>query len=237
MSYFNPPAPCGAGPPGPMRLHGDAIFQSTRPLRGGTTAGIATLQARAFQSTRPLRGGTCKRSMLLRCFMPFQSTRPLRGGTFCRSTNRAAQRHFNPPAPCGAGLGFPRPRSDATSFQSTRPLRGGTGGLLRESVARGISIHPPLAGRDLIHAAAVEKAMISIHPPLAGRDPYSLRRRCGFVISIHPPLAGRDQARARAELTLIISIHPPLAGRDCGVRGAGWLPGHFNPPAPCGAGL
>ena len=177
MSYFNPPAPCGAGPPGPMRLHGDAIFQSTRPLRGGTTAGIATLQARAFQSTRPLRGGTCKRSMLLRCFMPFQSTRPLRGGTFCRSTNRAAQRHFNPPAPCGAGpMGLPCWNATHV-FQSTRPLRGGTGfspAAIRRDI---ISIHPPLAGRDRGPPAGVRGAGNFNPPAPCGAGPHTRRRR------------------------------------------------------------
>ena len=215
LVHFNTPAPCGAGPVSGLCFSAASChFNPPAPCGAGHFAAAPIAQRSGISIHPPLAGRD-----------PWAS----RVGT--------QRTYFNPPAPCGAGLGFPRPRSDATSFQSTRPLRGGTGGLLRESVARGISIHPPLAGRDLIHAAAVEKAMISIHPPLAGRDPYSLRRRCGFVISIHPPLAGRDQARARAELTLIISIHPPLAGRDCGVRGAGWLPGHFNPPAPCGAGL
>ena len=133
MSYFNPPAPCGAGPPGPMRLHGDAIFQSTRPLRGGTTAGIATLQARAFQSTRPLRGGTCKRSMLLRCFMPFQSTRPLRGGTRSRG-QYAHVSVFQSTRPLRGGTPLPICTARLDAFQSTRPLRGGTAILHKKTV-------------------------------------------------------------------------------------------------------
>ena len=34
----------------------------------------------------------------------------------------------------------------------------------------------------------------------------------------------------------MISIHPPRAGRDLGAKLPGVRGGHFNPPAPCGAG-
>ena len=56
-------------------------------------------------------------------------------------------------------------------------------------------------------------------------------------ISIHPPLAGRDFADIRAAGTNIISIHPPLAGRDVSEVYDAYDAYHFNPPAPCGAGL
>ena len=57
-----------------------SLFQSTRPLRGGTFFTLVFPVILTFQSTRPLRGGT-------QPFPPpkipftFQSTRPLRGGT------------------------------------------------------------------------------------------------------------------------------------------------------------
>ena len=62
-----------------------------------------------------------------------------------------------------------------------------------------ISIHPPLAGRDILAllTAKVAELEISIHPPLAGRDPHSTSFKKSFLISIYPPLAGRDY-RARA---------------------------------------
>ena len=56
--YFNPPAPCGAGPHGHCRPGGLHPFQSTRPVRGGTTIAQAALNLVIFQSTRPVRGGT-----------------------------------------------------------------------------------------------------------------------------------------------------------------------------------
>ena len=125
---------------------------------------------------------------------------------------------------------------DGYEFQSTRPLRGGTSVLTGPSLNRLISIHPPLAGRDedeLYHSC---KRDISIHPPLAGRDKGLLVTLRFADISIHPPLAGRDTARDIKGDLLYISIHPPLAGRDPGQPSPAGKPGHFNPPAPCGAG-
>ena len=77
----------------------------------------------------------------------FQSTRPLRGATSFI---------FETPA-------FPR-------FQSTRPLRGATKGGGVELPLRGISIHAPLAGRDVAVGHGGGGGGISIHAPLAGRD-------------------------------------------------------------------
>ncbi len=59
-----------------------------------------------------------------------------------------------------------------------------------------ISIHAPLAGRDLFNsiATSVYAFAISIHAPLAGRDRKDVPSDGGVCnISIHAPLAGRDQ--------------------------------------------
>ena len=55
---FNPPAPCGAGRPADKRNVVVQVFQSTRPLRGGTATFNNPYRMFKFQSTRPLRGGT-----------------------------------------------------------------------------------------------------------------------------------------------------------------------------------
>ena len=101
-----------------------------------------------------------------------------------------------------------------------------------------ISIHAPLAGRDLVvwivcgtysqfqstrplrgatlaNSGAHARLLISIHAPLAGRDAGLYRvERPGAVISIHAPLAGRDAAVDYLFEYSLISIHAPLAGRD-----------------------
>ena len=107
---FNPPAPCGAGPIAALMASSSTVFQSTRPLRGGTPPKWRHYALHAFQSTRPLRGGT--QGVALNALVEvFQSTRPLRGGT-------------------ARGTVFPY----AGEFQSTRPLRGGTAILHKKTV-------------------------------------------------------------------------------------------------------
>ena len=78
--YFNPPAPCGAGQVFGVTDKETGAFQSTRPLRGGTSAPAPSRPASSFQSTRPLRGGTGEKCCCT-ANEKFQSTRPLRGGT------------------------------------------------------------------------------------------------------------------------------------------------------------
>ena len=80
--YFNPPAPCGAGQMANVKLR-DGAFISIHP---------------------PLAGRDLLHRFLDRSPALFQSTRPLRGGTPRQPEGGpVAYRHFNPPAPCGAG--------------------------------------------------------------------------------------------------------------------------------------
>ena len=132
LSYFNPPAPCGAGPRGSARGHsaGDFnppapcgagpvcasllwrtssisihppragrddedddiysdIFISIHPPRAGRDPydSAAAIVERLFQSTRPVRGGTIVLVVGL-LIKKFQSTRPVRGGTCSASDPR-----------------------------------------------------------------------------------------------------------------------------------------------------
>ena len=122
-------------------------FQSTRPVRGGTSRHSAFMTYGIFQSTRPVRGGTLEETTAS-SRTAFQSTRPVRGGTRTILTKTVSKYDFNPPAPCGAGLfqgrGYdvrgdfnpPAPCGAGRNslplsvvmllFQSTRPVRGGT---------------------------------------------------------------------------------------------------------------
>ena len=126
----------------------DAVtFQSTRPLRDGTSR-TGKLQNQSPYFNPPAPCGTGRESpMITNRRLQFQSTRPLRDGTYGVQMS----------AP-----GFP--------FQSTRPLRDGTRLDFSNSEHHGIAIHPPLAGRDPLGGYIVFTTDISIHPPLAGRD-------------------------------------------------------------------
>ena len=102
--YFNPPAPCGAGPHIPLCSFSSGQFQSTRPVRGGTFEGAGKMfGSTIFQSTRPVRGGTLPPRC--RCGALEISIHPPRAGRDGTSWFPAAMRckNFNPPAPCGAG--------------------------------------------------------------------------------------------------------------------------------------
>ena len=123
---------------------------SIHPPRAGRDCSfcIASSTEMLFQSTRPVRGGTPGGYPLHTGRSDFNPPAPCGAG---RSwwTARRSLRHFNPPAPCGAGLlsitvstGHgqisihpPRAGRDTAGevlvrtkleFQSTRPVRGGT---------------------------------------------------------------------------------------------------------------
>ena len=116
-------------------------------------------------------------------------------------------------------------------------MRDGTRAGTRERALCHISIHPPLAGRDVArYTKDAGTGVISIHPPLAGRDAVAGESYRPCVISIHPPLAGRDYYAQRKSVNNGISIHPPLAGRDFDDMCYAKEVSDFNPPAPCGTG-
>ena len=111
------------------------------------------------------------------------------------NANRRFEPHFNPRAPRGARLHGAVDQHRRDEFQSTRPSRGATLSAFCLNLCVDISIHAPLAGRDLLSHGRRPVKGISIHAPLAGRDfinkpGYDIP----FDISIHAPLAGRDSA-------------------------------------------
>ena len=55
---FNPPTPCGVGRLPILAAALMVLFQSTHPVRGGTTLYVFAFTVSIFQSTHPVRGGT-----------------------------------------------------------------------------------------------------------------------------------------------------------------------------------
>ena len=142
----------------------------------------------------PLAGRDSCRGRRSKAAELFQSTRPLRGATDTLEAYGCHERHFNPRAPCGA-------RHKRDVIRSIRPK---------------ISIHAPLAGRDLFGYADYSTPIIfQSTRPLRGATPTpSKRRRLVGHFNPRAPCGARPCSLSHASHALVISIHAPLAGRD-----------------------
>ena len=141
--HFNPPTPCGVGPP------------LDNPKNYGEK----------FQSTHPVWGGTCQLVLIA-----VQSTHPVWGGTTSNSWSGDTKADFNPPTPCGVGLRLYATALCLQGFQSTHPVWGGTPVPPAASpFSLFQSTHPVWGGTDW-GVIAGGKYYISIHPPRVGWD-------------------------------------------------------------------
>ena len=95
---------------------------------------------------------------------------------------------------------------------------------------------PALAGRDRAGVGRAPLRLISIHPPLRGGTLSARVEKPVEIFQSTRPCGAGLPLRQQPWGILRFQSTRPLRGGTCGVRGAGWLPGHFNPPAPCGAG-
>ena len=194
LTDFNPPAPCGAGLFLMMNRPGVLLFQSTRPVRGGThmlwhlNGGVLL-----FQSTRPVRGGTVFRVILLLLLRNFNPPAPCGAGLLILIC-RLPLIYFNPPAPCGAGQILFSLKVLLLIFQSTRPVRGGTLLILicRLPLILFQSTRPVRGGTGGILCIKLLVFSFQSTRPVRGGTFSGSFYYCYFGISIHPPRAGRD---------------------------------------------
>ena len=147
--YFNPRAPCGARRRDLICYQPWIHISIHAPLAGRDrflSSSIST--GETFQSTRPLRGATTsidgKGGRI-----KISIHAPLAGRDCSATPILPHQLYFNPRAPCGARHALSLIPWSAIQFQSTRPLRGATGLCASCASSSHISIHAPLAGRDL----------------------------------------------------------------------------------------
>ena len=193
LSDFNPRAPCGARlrplPPasGSANFNPRAPCGARRLLRRSTRHGsVISIHAPLAGRDSALLFHACRASV-------FQSTRPLRGATASSFRSPRPGSNFNPRAPCGARPHTPASRSVSCRFQSTRPLRGATETARTAApVAHDFNPRAPCGARRAGDRRLHGRAVISIHAPLAGRDLDHGHALLRDVISIHAPLAGRD---------------------------------------------
>ena len=106
----------------------------------------------------------------------FQSTLPARGATQLKMVN-IQNRYFNPRSPHGERRTAFSPENLQALFQSTLPARGATILLPLCVSRRGISIHAPRTGSDIVASKADCTIRISIHAPRTGSDENKRKRR------------------------------------------------------------
>ena len=175
------------------------IFQSTRPVRGATSAPsrlphqdhISIHAPRAgrdlhydallanvakFQSTRPVRGATCKKGPGRWTSWSFQSTRPVRGATGGMTNALQGKQDFNPRAPCGARPGAAtRATSRHTDFNPRAPCGARLIIAGDMDAAKIFQSTRPVRGATQIADTSFQYPAISIHAPRAGRDSKSIQ--------------------------------------------------------------
>ena len=121
-------------------------------------------------------------------------------------------------------------------FQSTRPVWGATGLRRAPNDQRGVSIHAPRVGRDLILPRMASNWMVSIHAPRVGRDDEATMDK--FMLEMFQstrPVWGATFASQMLQTPVGVSIHAPRVGRDFHYKSTIITLAGFNPRAPCGA--
>ena len=143
--HFNPPAPCGAGRRCCTICRSSGDFNPPAPCGAGPYPIFRALAEELFQSTRPLRGGT---QTVRREIWPGKISihPPLAGRDFRVSQLIIGEGNFNPPAPCGAGHPGHLDYNRVRQFQSTRPLRGGTSPIKQHPYMSRFQSTRPLRG-------------------------------------------------------------------------------------------
>ena len=101
--YFNPPAPCGAGPGHHVFCASGDVFQSTRPVRGGTPSSEIVRSATGISIHPPRAGRDAGLQLLHSIFNDFNPPAPCGAGLIHTMGSFSSISNFNPPAPCGAG--------------------------------------------------------------------------------------------------------------------------------------
>ena len=150
---FNPRTPCGVRRPHLYAASPSIVFQSTHPLRGATISSSSIASPFVYFNPRTPCGVRLDDVTNGDKDLQISIHAPLAGCDIPRLMATSVRYDFNPRTPCGVRPPcMPRGRT-ATTFQSTHPLRGATRRDIFRLRCISISIHAPLAGCDIRHAA------------------------------------------------------------------------------------
>ncbi len=149
---------------------GDAVFQSTLPMRGATTTRCSTTGIRIFQSTLPMRGATLLKEV---------------------GVNVA---DFNPRSPCGERPGRARMTADRRVISIHAPHAGSDQAETILVICLWISIHAPHAGSDTSSGQITwSGSAFQSTLPMRGATRKKKPATTETPISIHAPHAGSDR--------------------------------------------
>ena len=191
----------------------DFLFQSTRPSRGETSSHAEARLTVIISIHSPLAGRDHRSSDSKRLDGLFQSTRPSRGETSEDDLLVGGGDDFNPLAPRGARRQPVGAVTFSSLFQSTRPSRGETQPQGHQARSPEISIHSPLAGRDIVQQ---------------WEDEYNRFQSTR-------PSRGETTADANVLETVKFQSTRPSRGETGGAQVIARDFRHFNPLAPRGA--
>ena len=125
-TYFNPPSPCGEGLFSDYWIFSDIVFQSTLPVRGGTSPPCLPFPA-CFHFNPPSPCGEGRHGApVAGCRSKISIHPPRAGRDGGRRDRRRAWQEFQSTLPVRGGTPVSIFAADAISFQSTLPVRGGT---------------------------------------------------------------------------------------------------------------
>ena len=172
QSYFNPRAPYGArrAAGNHRELAGDISIHA--PHTGRDKRGLLSqVEATEFQSTRPIRGATSAHSWQRYSAHLFQSTRPIRGATYCAEEYHHTESQFQSTRPIrGATNQFLHAGLEiAISIHAPHTGRDAEVGA-RHISRRYFNPRAPYGARRWVRNQHKTEGRISIHAPHTGRD-------------------------------------------------------------------
>ena len=214
--YFNPPTPCGVGPFSVDFFAGfDLYFNPPTPCGVGLQIFGYLVTSMSFQSTHPVRGGTsCKDGDMLSDDISIHP--PRAGWDNLLKLGHGLGIHFNPPTPCGVGpIRLITQKITDNNFNPPTPCGVGQPGKNPKNPVNSISIHPPRAGWDS-HATVSPLTRCNFNPPTpcgVGHANLSHINPSITFQSTHPVRGGTISTTCPS-FEPAISIHPPRAGWD-----------------------
>ena len=198
--YFNPPTPCGVGPP----LHQfdvNANGISIHPPRVGWDGNMGrfALEIKNFNPPTPCGVGRSLTRFwnLIKNFNP-----PTPCGVGPREkAQKAGELYFNPPTPCGVGHLKSLKWTIEHPFQSTHPVWGGTYTTFPSERCREISIHPPRVGWDAaLRTTSSQRLGFQSTHPVWGGTVYFLSKT--LAVYFNPPTPCGVGRRDTTNLTI-----------------------------------